>query len=83
MWLNINVKINGFSHAGKLLSNFFLRGPHNRYDKHASEVFSGEAKLGYIPCRADKTIARLMDKGIIVQAEIKELFPDGDAVQAG
>jgi hypothetical protein len=52
------------------------REPHNRYDKHAIEVLSGEAKLGYIPRRKNKTIARLMDEGITVKAEIKELFPD-------
>jgi hypothetical protein len=51
------------------------RQPHNRYDKYAIEILSGEAKLGYIPRSENKTIAKLMDKGITVQAEIKELFP--------
>jgi hypothetical protein len=51
------------------------RQPHNRYDKYAIEVLSGEAKLGYIPRADNKTIAKLMDKGIAIQAEIKELFP--------
>lgn len=52
------------------------REPHNRYDKHAIEILSGEAKLGYIPRANNKTIARLMDEGIEVQAEIKELYPE-------
>jgi hypothetical protein len=51
------------------------RQPHNRYDKNAIEVLSGEAKLGYIPRVDNKIIAYLMDEGIPVQAEIKELFP--------
>jgi hypothetical protein len=29
----------------------------------------GEAKLGYIPRSENKTIARLMDEGIMVQAQ--------------
>ena len=52
------------------------RQPHNRYDRYAIEVLSGEAKLGYIPRAENKAIARLMDKGVLVQAEIKELHPE-------
>jgi len=52
------------------------RQPHNQYDKNAIEILSGEAKLGYIPRLNNKTIARLMDEGIMVQAEIKEIIPD-------
>jgi len=52
------------------------RQPHNRYDRNAIEILSGEAKLGYIPRYKNKTIARLMDEGIMVQAEIKEILPD-------
>ena len=51
------------------------RQPHNKYDKYAIELLSGEAKLGYVPRADNKTIAKLMDKGIVVQAEIKELYP--------
>jgi hypothetical protein len=52
------------------------RQPHNRYDRYAIEVLSGEAKLGYIPRAENKIIAKLMDKGVLVQAEIKELHPE-------
>jgi hypothetical protein len=52
------------------------REPHNRYDKYAIEILCGEAKLGYIPRAENKTIAKLMDEGIMVQAEIKEVHPE-------
>jgi len=52
------------------------RQPHNRYDRNAIEVLSGEAKLGYISRVENKTIAGLMDEGITVKAEIKEMFPN-------
>ncbi len=32
----------------------------------AIEILSGEAKLGYVPRAENKTIAKLMDKGIMV-----------------
>lgn len=52
------------------------REPHNRYDKNAVEVFTGEAKLGYIPRIMNTSIALLLDQGIEEQAEIKELNMD-------
>lgn len=58
------------------------REPHNLYDKRAVEVYSGDAKLGYVPRRENKTIARLMDEGYDLMAEITETdwssFPKGD-----
>ena len=54
------------------------RQPHNRYDNNAVEVFTGEAKLGYVPRTENKIIAELMDKGIEVKAEIKELNPSAN-----
>ncbi len=52
------------------------RQPHNRYDKYAMEIFTGGAKLGYVPRAENKTISELMEQGIEVKAEIKELYPD-------
>lgn len=52
------------------------REPHNRYDKNAVEVYTGEAKLGYLPRNINHTIAKLMDQGIKIQAELKELNRD-------
>ena len=52
------------------------RQPHNRYDKAAVEVFTGEAKLGYLPRPENREIARLMDHGTEVKAKITELTPD-------
>lgn len=49
------------------------REPHNQYDKNAVEIWTGDAKLGYIPRSDNKTIAKLMDKGTEVQALILEL----------
>lgn len=54
------------------------RQPHNRYDKNAIEVFSGEAKLGFIPRTDNKVIADIMDQGVEVLGEIIELNPDAD-----
>ena len=51
------------------------REPHNRYDKNAVEVWTGDAKLGYVPRSDNKTIANLMDEGIEVQAVVLELEP--------
>ncbi len=52
------------------------REPHNLHDKNAVQVFSGEAKLGYIPRSENKTIARLMDEGKPVEAVILEVNPE-------
>ena len=61
------------------------REPHNSYDKNAVEVWTGDAKLGYVPRSANKTIAKLMDEGIEVQALILELdhsaFPDSVKIE--
>jgi hypothetical protein len=84
IWL-ATVFIAGFSHyegpeAESLLEEGMPlqlnRQPHNRYDRYAIEILSGEEKLGYVPRAENKTIAILMDKGIMVQAEIKELHPE-------
>jgi len=52
------------------------REPHNAYDKHAIRVYSGEAQLGYIPRSDNKPIARLMDQGKAVEAQILEVSND-------
>ena len=51
------------------------REPHNRHDKNAVEVWTGDAKLGYVPRSDNKTIANLMDEGSEVQAVVVELEP--------
>ncbi len=51
------------------------REPHNQHDKNAVEVWTGDAKLGYIPRSDNKTIARIMDKGVGVEALVLELEP--------
>ena len=51
------------------------REPHNRFDKNAVEIWTGDAKLGYIPRSVNSTIADLMDKGTKVEATILELTP--------
>lgn len=49
------------------------REPHNQYDKNAVEIWTGDAKLGYVPRSDNKTIAKLMDQGTEVQALVLEL----------
>jgi len=50
------------------------REPSNPYDRYAVEVFTTDGiKLGYIPRASVRSIARNMDRGIPVHAEICEL----------
>lgn len=51
------------------------REPHNQYDKNAVEVWTGDAKLGYVPRNENKSISSLMDKGVGVEAIVLELDP--------
>lgn len=51
------------------------REPHNQYDKNAVEIWTGDAKLGYVPRSGNKTIAKLMDEGKEVQALVLEFEP--------
>lgn len=51
------------------------REPHNQYDKNAVEVWTGDAKLGYVPRNENKSIASLIDKGVGVEALVLELDP--------
>ena len=51
------------------------RAPHNHHDKNVVEVWSGDAKLGYVPRSDNKPIAKLMDKGTDVLAVVLELEP--------
>ena len=61
------------------------REPHNQYDKNAVEVWTGDAKLGYVPRSENRIIAKLMDKGTVIQALILELdhsvFPDSVKIE--
>ena len=51
------------------------REPHNLFDKNAVEIWTGDAKLGYVPRSVNSTIARLMDKGTKVEVNVLELCP--------
>ena len=51
------------------------REPHNRFDKNAVEIWTGDAKLGYVPRSANRTIADLLDKGTKVEACVLALCP--------
>jgi len=61
------------------------REPHNQYDKNAVEIWTGDAKLGYVPRSDNKPIAKLMDEGMVVQALILELndstFPESVKIE--
>ena len=54
------------------------REAHNPHDCYAIEVFRDEAKLGYLPRKENKVIARLMDQGIKAKARIIRIDPDED-----
>ena len=51
------------------------REPHNHFEKNAIEIWTGDAKLGYVPRSVNSTIADLMDKGSMVEAIVLELCP--------
>jgi len=51
------------------------REPHNSYDKNAVEIWTGDAKLGYVPRSENKTIAWLMVNGVGVEASVLALYP--------
>jgi HIRAN domain len=52
------------------------RQPDNRYDDLAVEVLVSDAgKLGYIPRACNQPLARLMDAGKTLRAEILQLSP--------
>ena len=87
--LSVNF-IAGFEHYDGSDTESFLeigmplqlnREPHNQHDKNAVEIWTGDAKLGYVPRSANKTVANLMDQGTEVQALVLELdpsaFPNG------
>lgn len=61
------------------------REPHNSYDKNAVEIWTGDAKLGYVPRSDNKTIVKLMNEGTVVQALILELdntaFPNSVKIE--
>ena len=63
--------------AGHLLREndrlLLKRQPTNPYDCYAIEVFQGEAKLGYLPRKENKVVARMMDQGVPVKARIVEI----------
>jgi hypothetical protein len=58
-----------------------VREPDNPYDAKAIRVEWQGHKLGYVPRRENADIARLMDKGAILQARISRLVESRDPWQ--
>ncbi len=68
----------GFEIVTQLRENNLLtlkREPANTYDCYAVEVFKNNTKLGYLPRAENKVIARLMDQGVAVKAQILKVEP--------
>ena len=74
--------IAGFQYYDGLKAGHFLcendplllkREPTNPHDCYAIEVFQGEAKLGYLPRKENKVVARMMDQGVQVKARITNI----------
>lgn len=53
------------------------REPGNRHDKRAIEIYAGRYKLGYIPRVDNPILARLMDQGAPLKAEIAAVRQSG------
>lgn len=45
----------------------------NRYDQYAVEVYLEQEKLGYLPRKENKIIARMMDQGVNVGGRIMKI----------
>ena len=58
-------------HEGDLLS--LAREPDNGYDPCAIRVEWHGIKLGYVPRRENAALARLLDKGVVMDARITRL----------
>lgn len=52
------------------------REPQNQYDQYAVEVYLEREKLGYLPRKENKIIARMMDQGINVRGRIIKISPE-------
>ncbi|NCB08770.1 MAG: DNA-binding protein [Bacteroidia bacterium] len=60
------------------------RQPGNPFDVNAVEIFAGTEKLGYLPRKENKLIARMMDQGMEVKARICRINlqnPDWESVR--
>ncbi|MGV8134352.1 MAG: HIRAN domain-containing protein [Mangrovibacterium sp.] len=49
------------------------REPQNRYDRNAVEVYLKSKKLGYLPRKENKIIARMMDQGINIKGRLMKI----------
>jgi hypothetical protein len=53
------------------------REPDNKYDESAIAVYTqANDMVGYIPRYQNRTIARIMDQGVVVTATIDKIAPD-------
>ena len=52
------------------------REPSNPHDPHAVAVWFRNEHLGYIPRRENRTLARLMDQGVRLEASIARLLEE-------
>lgn len=67
-------KLLGDLSPGRVLS--LRRQPDNRHDDLAIEVLvPGGGKLGYVPRAHNQPLARLMDAGKVLRAEVLQLSP--------
>ncbi len=48
----------------------------NPYEPHAIAVWHKGDKLGYVPCRENRTLAQMIDRGEKLQARIVRLLDD-------
>ncbi|SHO81072.1 hypothetical protein MNB_SV-15-229 [hydrothermal vent metagenome] len=52
------------------------REPNNIYDKKAIEVFDNNLKIGYVPKRENRVIAKIMDQKVDVVAKVIKFNKD-------
>jgi hypothetical protein len=52
------------------------REPDNRHDPHAVLVLWRGEKLGYLPRKENRAVAKAMDEGMTLRAAVSKLYPD-------
>ena len=70
--LLLNTQLSGFQYYQDD-SLKLKREPINRFVSNAVELFWNQHKLGYIPQKANITLAQMMDRGETLQAKIEVL----------
>lgn len=51
-----------------------VREPENKYDRNAIEIYWKALKLGYLPREDNLVLSNLLDRGMLLKADVKEVY---------